>query len=108
MRPLSARAATVLEALRAGHTYGRQIMRVTGLPGGTVYPILAQLQEHGLVTSRWEDTRVHGRPPRRLYEIIKQAPAGVSAPAGAPVVSKTAAPRRPGTAGRPTQGETTP
>ncbi|MEU1513792.1 PadR family transcriptional regulator [Streptomyces sp. NPDC005811] len=46
--------------------------RLTGLPSGTIYPLLARLEHVGRVDSGWEDPAVHedtGRPRRRLYRI---------------------------------------
>jgi DNA-binding PadR family transcriptional regulator len=64
--------ALVLQALLEGHHHGFDIMDATGLPSGTVYPILRRLDAEGLVRSRWErDTvaRREQRPPRRYYEL---------------------------------------
>ena len=44
----------VLQALASGYHYGFDIMDATGLPSGTVYPILRRLDGEGLVQSRWE------------------------------------------------------
>lgn len=71
-RPLSFASVRVLQALAGGTPYGFDIMEVTGLPSGTVYPILARLEEQGLVRSRWEPVaaaRREKRPPRRYYEV---------------------------------------
>ena len=54
----------VLQALAQGHRFGFDIMEVTGLPSGTIYPALRRLEALGLVQSDWEDaTRAsnHGR-----------------------------------------------
>lgn len=62
----------VLHALAVGHPHGFDVMDATGLPSGTVYPILRRLEVEGLVRSRWEkpDTaQREGRPPRRYYEL---------------------------------------
>lgn len=67
----------IMNAIAAGHRHGFDIIDVTGLPGGTVYPALGRLEREGLVASRWEDPsigREEGRPPRRYYEL---RPAGV-------------------------------
>lgn len=64
--------ALVLEAIAAGSHHGFDIMDVTGLPSGSVYPILRRLEQEGLVRSRWEKHEIaqrEGRPPRRYYEI---------------------------------------
>ena len=66
--------ATVLQALAHGHGYGFEIIDVTGLTAGTVYPILRRLNDEGLVESSWEDARVaqaEGRPPRRDYRMTE-------------------------------------
>jgi PadR family transcriptional regulator, regulatory protein PadR len=36
---------------------------------GTLYKALGRLEELGLLTSRWEDRAVEGRPRRRLYAL---------------------------------------
>lgn len=64
--------ALVFQALLEEHHHGFDIMEATGLPSGTVYPILRRLDAEGLVRSRWErDTiaRQEQRPPRRYYEL---------------------------------------
>ena len=69
--PLSYNAALVLQALVLGHPWGFEVMRVTGLPSGTVYPLLRRLEFAGLVRSHWEDeggAHQEGRPARRYYE----------------------------------------
>ena len=51
--------------------YGLQLMQDTGLPSGTLYPILVRLERAGWVASRWEDIdpAVEGRPTRRYYRL---------------------------------------
>jgi DNA-binding MarR family transcriptional regulator len=69
--PISYNAALVLQALAQGHAYGFDVMRVTGLPSGTVYPLLRRLEAAGMVASRWEDSsdaHADARPARRYYE----------------------------------------
>jgi PadR family transcriptional regulator len=64
--------AMVLQALSRGFHYGFDIMDATGLPSGTVYPILRRLDSAGLLESAWEkqaDAQREQRPPRRYYEI---------------------------------------
>src|SRR5688572_23424675 len=57
--------------------YGRQICTALGLPGGTVYPILARLAAHGWVCSHWEeiDPIEHDRPRRRYYQVAPSSSA---------------------------------
>ncbi len=62
----------VLQALLLGHHHGFDIMNATGLPSGTVYPILRRLDDEKYVRSQWEregDARKEQRPPRRCYEL---------------------------------------
>ncbi|HZE40296.1 MAG TPA: helix-turn-helix transcriptional regulator [Stackebrandtia sp.] len=49
--------------------YGLDLMRDTGLPSGTLYPILARLQRAGWLRASWEDIdpEAAGRPARRYY-----------------------------------------
>jgi DNA-binding PadR family transcriptional regulator len=64
--------ALVLVALSRGLRHGFDVLDATGLPSGTVYPILRRLEEAGWVKSRWEQVqraRDEGRPPRRYYEL---------------------------------------
>jgi DNA-binding PadR family transcriptional regulator len=51
--------------------YGLEIGAATGLPSGTIYPILARLENLGWVRSDWEDIdpKAAGRPRRRYYRI---------------------------------------
>jgi DNA-binding PadR family transcriptional regulator len=62
----------LLQAVARGHAYGFELMDVTGLQSGTVYPLLRRLEARGLVRSRWERAGAahgEGRPRRRYYEI---------------------------------------
>jgi DNA-binding PadR family transcriptional regulator len=64
--------AAVLLAIRAGHRYGFDIMDATGLPDGTVYPLLRRLEKRGVLVGAWEDeadARVEQRPQRRYYRL---------------------------------------
>jgi PadR family transcriptional regulator, regulatory protein PadR len=55
----------------AADRYGLDLMRVTGHPSGTLYPILLRLQRAGWVLAEWEDVDpvVAGRPARRYYRL---------------------------------------
>ncbi len=71
-KQLSVAALTVLHAVADGTSHGFDIIDVTTLPGGTVYPALSRLERDGLVSSAWEDAvlaRADGRPPRRYYRV---------------------------------------
>jgi DNA-binding PadR family transcriptional regulator len=51
--------------------YGLQVMSETGLPSGTVFPILARFEGLGWLESGWEqvDPKVVRRPARRYYRL---------------------------------------
>ena len=69
---LSFTMAVILQALDHGYRYGFDVMDVTGLPSGTVYPALRRLEELGFVESRWESQAAaqrEPRPPRKYYEL---------------------------------------
>ncbi|GIJ45745.1 PadR family transcriptional regulator [Virgisporangium aliadipatigenens] len=55
----------------AREIYGLEIVDATGLPPGTIYPIMARLESAGWVVSRWEEIDQHaaGRPRRRYYRL---------------------------------------
>jgi DNA-binding PadR family transcriptional regulator len=74
MSPLRVTHATalILQALASGRRHGFQIMDTTGLPSGTVYPVLRRLEREGAVESEWEDVDVAtaaGRRRRRIYRV---------------------------------------
>ena len=74
MGSLSYTGLFVLQALAQGHKFGFDIMDVTDLPSGTVYPALRRLESLGLVRSDWEtdkEARDHARPRRRYYQLTK-------------------------------------
>ncbi|MGO4596935.1 PadR family transcriptional regulator [Terrabacter sp. 2RAF25] len=54
--------------------YGLEIMALTGLPSGTVFPILARFERLGWLDSGWEDVdpAAVGRPQRRYYRLTAQ------------------------------------
>lgn len=49
--------------------YGFELMRQAGLASGTLYPILARLENAGWIVGQLEsiDPSDAGRPPRRFY-----------------------------------------
>lgn len=72
MQRITYPAACVLQALARGSSYGFDIVDVTGLPSGTVYPLLRRFERAGLLTSRWEapdEAFQQGRPRRRHYQL---------------------------------------
>jgi PadR family transcriptional regulator, regulatory protein PadR len=63
--------ADVLAGLLAAPspTWGLRIVKGTGRPPGSVYPILERLEALGWVQSAWEDDPSRSGPRRRLYEL---------------------------------------
>ena len=71
---LSYTMALTLQAIENGYGYGFDIMTVTGLASGTVYPALRRLEDAEFVSSKWEKASVAQaelRPPRKYYEVTK-------------------------------------
>jgi DNA-binding PadR family transcriptional regulator len=68
----SRQTLTVLEALLVHPSdwhHGYAIARQTGIPSGTLYPILMRLEKLKWLETRWEATAPQGRPPRHLYRL---------------------------------------
>jgi len=75
MQRITYSAACVLHALSKGEAYGFDIMERTGLPSGTVYPMLRRFEHAGLVSSGWEtpeEAFADRRPQRRNYELTDE------------------------------------
>ena len=71
---LSYSAAVILQAVANGYQYGFDIMDMTGLPSGTIYPALRRMEALGFVDSNWEPdglAQEAGRPARKYYVISK-------------------------------------
>lgn len=74
---LTVPVAKVVSALLAdpdAERYGLDLMKATGLPSGTLYPVLQRLQQAGWVAAHWEaiDPAAEGRPARRYYRLTPQ------------------------------------
>jgi PadR family transcriptional regulator PadR len=82
----------VLEVLLSGdqELYGLKIAKAAGRPTGSVFPILARLEQLGWVTSAWEagDPAARG-PRRRFYQL-----SGVGLPKAQALVSQRRSSRR--------------
>lgn len=66
--------AVILQAVSNGYLYGFDIIDITGVPGGTVYPALRRLEEAGLLVSKWEKQSIaqsEPRPQRKYYELTR-------------------------------------
>jgi PadR family transcriptional regulator, regulatory protein PadR len=78
---LSFSATVILQAIAHGYQYGFDIMDITGLPSGTVYPALRRLEDVGYVASKWEKHAVAQRelrPPRKYYELTDDGHAAMT------------------------------
>lgn len=71
-RTPSIQTRQLLDALlsqRGQWRHGYDLSEQTGLPSGTLYPILMRLSDRGLLDSKWEPSPHQGRPPRKLYRL---------------------------------------
>ena len=67
-------SAVILQAISNGYLYGFDIIDMTGVPGGTVYPALRRLEEAGFLASKWEKQSIsqsEPRPQRKYYELTR-------------------------------------
>ncbi|WP_053715335.1 PadR family transcriptional regulator [Saccharothrix sp. NRRL B-16348] len=72
MEPLGrigAATVDVLEVLLKSDQprWGLEIIKLTGRPSGSVYPLLDRLERAGWVTSSWDDDSERRGPRRRMY-----------------------------------------
>lgn len=84
----SAQTLAVLQTLGGGDwSYGLEIAAATGLKSGSLYPILARLDERGLLESRWLEPERAGRPPRHAYRLTAAGKAALrDNPVPAPII----------------------
>lgn len=52
--------------------HGYELMKVTGLKSGSLYPLLMRMTDQGLVEAEWREPIVIGRPPRHAYRLTAQ------------------------------------
>jgi PadR family transcriptional regulator, regulatory protein PadR len=52
--------------------YGYDLMKAADLKSGTLYPLLARLEDQKLVTSAWETPKLDGDRPRRYYHLTAE------------------------------------
>ena len=72
--------ALILQALDNGYRYGFDVMSITGLASGTVYPALRRLEDADFVISKWERQGIaqqEQRPPRKYYEVTRSGRAAL-------------------------------
>ena len=68
------RVLRVLTTDPSARHYGYDLMKAAKLPSGTLYPMLARLEQDGLVEAEWEAPRpdAGGRPPRKYYRLTAE------------------------------------
>lgn len=67
-------SVVILRAVANGYLYGFDIIDITGVAGGTVYPALRRLEATGFLTSKWEKQSIaqaEPRPQRKYYELTR-------------------------------------
>jgi len=74
MQPLSRITPATIDVLTClvgstDATWGLLIIRDSGRPAGTVYPLLERLERSGWVESEWDDDDTRTGPRRRLYRL---------------------------------------
>lgn len=95
-RNTSPQTATVLAAFSAEPSawrHGYDLCKSTGLPSGTLYPLLIRLHEQGFLAAEWRPAAAPGRPPRHAYRLT---PPGVALAASLEVRRADQAPLRAG------------
>ena len=51
--------------------HGYDLTRQTGLPSGTLYPLLMRLEDEGLLESEWQPAARPGLPARHAYRLTR-------------------------------------
>lgn len=71
----------ILRAIAAGpvYVYGLKVIEITGLPSGTVYPVMQRLERDGLLQSHWEQQSIADAEQRPLRKYYKLTPSGGAA-----------------------------
>lgn len=96
---LTPQTLAVLNALAANPTsefWGYELTKITGLPSGTLYPILARLEATGWLVSDWADEApAAGRPRRRYYRLTGVGVVGVAEAVASTALERHAPRTRP-------------
>ena len=100
MEPLSRVTSATIDVLRVleespDACWGLLVIKSSGRPAGSVYPILERLESIGWVTSSWEADDSRPGPRRRYYELTEGG-----ATAAAETIAAFAARVRPATTPR--------
>ena len=84
-RRSSTQTLSIFEALLArprAWRHGYDLSVVTELKSGTLYPVLMRLNDRGFLDSKWEESELPGRPPRRMYRLTAAGIAHANSPTG--------------------------
>lgn len=103
---LTLSSALILQAISNGYRYGFDVIAVTGLPGGTVYPALRRLEDAGFLTSTWEKDSVataEARPARKYYDVTRAGGDGLAEAAKRFPLIQQAQPMKPRAAVKPSR-----
>ncbi|MES2093807.1 MAG: PadR family transcriptional regulator [Actinomycetota bacterium] len=84
MEPLSRVTPATIDVLRvlgdaSDPCWGLLVIKSSGRPAGSVYPILERLESLGWVTSSWELDDARTGPRRRYYELTEDGSRAASA-----------------------------
>ncbi len=88
MGPIQRLTAPTVEVLRVlldaqTPVWGLRVAKIIGRPPGSVYPILARLEECAWVVAQWDDDDTRVGPRRRLYALTEsgatEAPRAIAA-----------------------------
>jgi PadR family transcriptional regulator, regulatory protein PadR len=75
MEPLTRITPATIDVLSVlltdGQCWGLRVIKESGRPAGSVYPILERLETSGWVKSSWEDDPQRNGPRRRYYELTE-------------------------------------
>jgi PadR family transcriptional regulator, regulatory protein PadR len=75
MEPLARITPATIDVLSVlltdGLCWGLRVIKESGRPAGSVYPILERLESIGWVESSWEDDTDRQGPRRRYYELTE-------------------------------------
>ena len=98
MQPLSRITAATIDVLsvldaNSEPCWGLLVIKSSGRPAGSVYPILERLENSGWVSSSWEADDSRTGPRRRYYELTEDGARAARAAIRAFAVKSVAAPK---------------
>ena len=88
----------------AAPRYGYDLMKAARLPSGTLYPLLARLEQQKLVSSAWETPQEEGQRPRKYYQLTAEGIRTARLELAQASARRQPAPAHPGHPARPAPG----